>query len=361
MEKILVLGDPHFRETIVHLMEPICKEILELIVREQITRVISLGDTLHDHAWMHQETHDQACEFYIQVSKLCPLVVLIGNHDMINVNMFLSDKSPFKLLKNIPNITIVDKPLFIGPDLFTPFVQAGRLREALATVDYYPRDKGQDITDIYQVHPRFIFSHQTYINCLIGNRKCIEGDYWDTSLPQVINGHHHAFQVLPKVINVGSLIQTAYGEDHDKAVMIIQPDMEDTSVGFKDSCMFRRYRLKTVPRKKIIHMNIQDVVNKTPWESLEPDVLHKVVIHCSPTESSGLRKRKEYKVLQERVDKVEIHPDLKLPSKVEEIIRGIQSAEGKFPLLEDVVIKMLEQDAYTLKLFKNIYQSTITV
>ena len=58
---------------------------------------------------IHTQALCRANSFLIDLSKLRKTYVLIGNHDRINNNVFLTDEHPFTGLKGETNIVIVDK------------------------------------------------------------------------------------------------------------------------------------------------------------------------------------------------------------------------------------------------------------
>ena len=106
--KILVIGDPHFKKEKIEMMTNICNEIIQIVINNDINQVICLGDVLDKHSIIHLMPLYQASDFFFELSKYCPVYILVGNHDRINNSDFLSKYSSLYSLKNTPNIHIID-------------------------------------------------------------------------------------------------------------------------------------------------------------------------------------------------------------------------------------------------------------
>ena len=151
--KILVLGDPHFKEENLWWLQFTCEEIIEKIKEEKPDLCVCLGDTLDKHKNILMQPQHLAVDFFFKISQLCHLVILIGNHDRINKYDFLTDVHPFYALTKTPNITVAGQTIFDKERnlVYVPYVHPGRFLEALATV-----------INIDEIKPKFIFAHQEF-------------------------------------------------------------------------------------------------------------------------------------------------------------------------------------------------------
>jgi len=231
--KIFAIGDPHFKKGNLHFMKWACQEILEIARREEPDLCICLGDTLDTNNRIEMRAQRDAINFFFQLAEICPLIILIGNHDRENKTDFLSDVHPFFGLKKTPNITVVDSTIWDTQRnfIYVPYVAPGRFREALEKVDYYPDDT--DPED----QPRLIFAHQEIRGSFYGSKKnsvSEDGDVWNSKYPLIISGHIHEYQVLPGVVYVGTFYQQNYGENANKALMMIYLDEEAKPESFQD-------------------------------------------------------------------------------------------------------------------------------
>ena len=108
----------------------------------EIEIIVIMGDILDTHEKIHTLPFCRAVNFILELSRLKKTFVLIGNHDRMSNNDFLSDEHPFiGIDDNNDNLSIVDKVLVYNDYLFVPYVPPGRFKEALNTINY-DYDKG---------------------------------------------------------------------------------------------------------------------------------------------------------------------------------------------------------------------------
>jgi DNA repair exonuclease SbcCD nuclease subunit len=361
--KILLIGDPHFRKDNLDLMSRICQEILQLIDERNPDLVISLGDTLDTHERIYMPALTDATNFYLNISKKCPLILLIGNHDRENNSDFLSQCHPFVGLKEHPNITVVDTTIWDRERnfIYVPYVANGRFNEALSKVGYVPFQNG--IVNLEGEHPLFLFAHQEFQGCLMGAKTSSDGDVWSTHLPQIFSGHIHEYQVLPRIVYVGTFMQQNYGESTDKALIMIYTDEETETV--PDSKVIRpkfrteRIRLNSAPSKITIHLTLAELPNFA--SKIPPNCMVKVVIHLDATETEGLKQNPHYRALKGIVDKVVEKIESNKASLAQATIMELKNTGRLVPSqpeqrvfkLEEVVRAMLADDPFTLSLFQN--------
>lgn len=341
--QVLVMGDPHFKKNNLHIMDTLCKEILDLIHREKPDLFIALGDTLDTHERMHQEPFHAACKFFIEVSKICPVVNLIGNHDRLNNSEYLTDISPFYLMNHVPGITVVDKPLW-DPDwnfLFVPYVAPGLYRQVLAEVGYHPPEEPTESPWPSLERPRCIFSHQEFRDGQLGCRKSTVGDVWRADLPLTFNGHLHKYHLLPGVICVGTPIQENYGEDTDKALMMLKftPDQEHPII--------QRIPTTSVPSRITIELWKDGLDNAV--ERIPPNSMVRIKLHLEPTEIKAIKQDPRYIALASLVEKIECVADVQPTTKVSQIVDKHKKIGDL--TLEKVVMDLLADDPDCQQLF----------
>lgn len=347
--RILLIGDPHFRKNNLHIMRHVTQEILEIIDKRQVDLVIDLGDTLDRYCDFPAQI--DAIKFFKQIAERCELVVLIGNHDRQNNSDFLSDVHPFTGLEKYPNITIVDTTVWDKQKnfIYVPYVTPGRFNEALSKVGYYPFVNG--VVNLEQ-KVKFIFSHQDYMNRSNGKITFTDGDVWSQLLPQIFSGHIHKYQLLPKICYVGTFMQENYGEDTDKALMLIQ--LEDN-----DQYTAERIRLNSIPLRIEVHLNASELSNFA--SKIPAGYLVKVWLHMDATEVTAVRQSPHYKAMKNTVDMVTEKIVSNKANIAEKLITEFKekgSLPDKFIYdIDELVIAMLQDDPHAL----NIYQTEIAM
>jgi DNA repair exonuclease SbcCD nuclease subunit len=200
--ELLVVGDCHFKVSNVREMTEFCTNLVSLVKEKKYKTVIMMGDTLDTHEKVHLKPLCMATDLIKKLATLASVYLLIGNHDRINNNDFLSDIHPFSSLVNTSdNIHIIDKPSVfkIGNHniMMVPYVYPGRFMEAINTIRkddlfyFKGEEKGIRLNDIH-----CIFAHQEFYNCKLGATVSTIGDKWETNQPMVISGHIHEYDHL---------------------------------------------------------------------------------------------------------------------------------------------------------------------
>lgn len=214
----LVIGDPHFKVTEMKASIAMGKEILRIATEQQPDFIVCLGDTLDRHETIHTDPLCEAVSWLLQLKKIAPVYLLIGNHDRPNNSDFLSSRHPFTAIKEWPGIVVVDQVMVQEikgqPFFFVPYVPPGRLQEALDTIGWSPTG--------YHHQPWVCgFTHQEIYGIKMGTIISEKGDQWPTDWPLLINGHIHDRDIpQPNVISIGTPRQHAFGESPDKALSV---------------------------------------------------------------------------------------------------------------------------------------------
>lgn len=248
--KILVIGDPHFREGNVADMDYFVNFTIQFVKSHpEIEFIVVLGDILDRHGVLHQHPFHQACKFLYGLGSMKKTYVLIGNHDFDNPSKFLPDNHPFLMWKltECPGVVIVDKPLLIEDCVFVPYVPPGMFRQALEFIDP---------SFDYLQNSKLIFAHQEFKGCRMGPVVSEVGDSWPLNgfdkLPYVVSGHIHERQELNGILYVGTPVQNGFAD----------------SYGDKGLCMFDAENLigewfhVPIPRKMIVRVRQEEL---EPW------------------------------------------------------------------------------------------------
>lgn len=227
-DRILVLGDPHFKLSNRLQMEVVVDECVRVAAERRPTFIVCLGDILDRFSTIREEPLNQALDFFHRLLAHAPLFVLIGNHDRPNNATFCTTEHPFNACKHwMPSIQghhlhIIDTPrVVVMPSgrtyAFVPYCPSGRFAEALAL----PGAEGWQTSEV-------IFAHQDFQGAVYNGLASTTGDPWDSDdLPIVVSGHIHDYQELAGVIYPGSPIQHAANESTDKALYWL--DVSDTT------------------------------------------------------------------------------------------------------------------------------------
>lgn len=327
MNKVLLIGDPHFKVSNSLETSQFSKETLDYVSKnkEKLDYVVILGDTLDTHEKIHVLPFCRATDFITELSKIILVYVIIGNHDRINNNIFLTEEHPFTGLKNNKNIIIVDKVLKKDNVIFVPYVPNGRFEEALATVDF-----DQNKTEI-------IFAHQEFRGCKMGALISETGDVWPENFPTVFSGHIHDFQTPQKnILYTGTPFQHGFGDSDDKFLVLLN---------FTDRKTWDIEKIYIdVIKKKTISVNICDLEDfKIP-----ENYIIKLVIIGDPVTCNLILSKKS---VQDKLKKYNIqyrtkNPDIKLKNR--------ESKVSSSSFLEIIETKIKIESEEVRKIFKEI-------
>src|SRR5271156_171445 len=176
MVTCLVIGDLHFMKNNLQKMAEFTEKAIQQAKTLKPTFIVILGDTLHDHATVRIQPHNAAIKFLYEMTRVAPVYLLIGNHDMINSKQFLTDETIFLPLKHWKNMTVVDRPVNVDIKdkqfVFCPYVENGRFIEALNTL-------GECCWELADC----IFGHQEMRGCKMSKGISTEGDEWSPDFP----------------------------------------------------------------------------------------------------------------------------------------------------------------------------------
>jgi len=212
---VLCVGDPHARISTIGDLAKLSLKIKELAKEKKVTHIVILGDLFNDFTKIHLLVLRAVVNFFeIVLSTHLPVYYIVGNHDMLNNQVFLEDFHALTPFKNwLNNLKIVDEPLVEDGFVFCPYVAPGRFKEAVG-----PILKTKPL-----VWPGAIFCHQEFFGAKMGAIESKVGDVWSDKLPLVVSGHVHDREWLqPNILYVGAPAAQAYGENDDKTVSILE-------------------------------------------------------------------------------------------------------------------------------------------
>lgn len=329
--KILVIGDPHFKIDNIPEVECFIEGITKLANEECPDLIVCLGDILHTHERIHTMPLNKAYDFIDQLSAKAEMYILVGNHDYINNQQFLSKNHWMNGLKNWKNVTIVDEVKQFQNEsflfTFVSYVPPGRFEEALKTaaVDWK--------------QSTCIFAHQELYGCKMGLLPSIEGDRWLSEHPLVISGHIHGKHKLAEnIIYVGAPFQHTFDEVDEKTVSIFTFDGHDYNQRDVDLHL---------PRKITVSIDLNNALASDIDCSKENKI--KINLEGNMDDFKAFKKTEKYKEL--------VNKGAKVIFKVKEEKRE-KSIKGCFKdILEDLVNK--EKNPYLTQSYERIVKDNV--
>jgi DNA repair exonuclease SbcCD nuclease subunit len=171
--KFLFVGDPHYRPEDLSDCKKLIDQIEQLVLEKNIDKVVYLGDLHHTFSIVRIE----AISFWREaLSRIkVPQILLVGNHDM-SENTSNHVEHALLAYKDMPNVTIVDKPLVEDDICFLPYIHGDKNFEKIA-----------------QEHPaKILVCHQTISGAIFANGFAPDGaDRAVIPHPLLISGHIH--------------------------------------------------------------------------------------------------------------------------------------------------------------------------
>ena len=289
MKSILFIGDPHFQVSNITEVELFIEHIVKLAEDKNPDIIVIAGDLLHTHETIHTIALNKAYELVDKMRHITKTYVLVGNHDYIQNQQFLTENHWMNAMKEWKNTVIVDKVLSLNTDnekfIFVPYVSPGRFEEALNTFDGTWKDAS------------CIFAHQEFAGCKMGAIVSIEGDNWSIHNPLVISGHIHSKQTPQENIYYsGSAMQHAFGESEKNIIAYITFDEQKYNIEEIDL---------NLPRKKIIYLDVEDIDD---YKLPETKDKIKLTLSGNYEQFKALKKTKKYKNLLDKGTKVVFKP-----------------------------------------------------
>jgi len=314
--KILFIGDPHIKtdnhidvDILLSELEKICQSIT-------FDLIIVGGDVMHYHERIFTQALNKTLHFIKTLSKYAHIDILVGNHDMINNQQFLTSNHWLNVFSE-KNISVIDKPIKKQIDQFIfmlcPYVFPGRFIEALETVD-----KNWQECNV-------IFAHQEFKGCKMGSIISIEGDEWKQEYPQIISGHIHDNQIINNIYYPGTPLQHCFGDSEKRIVCYIDENNKIINLDLN------------VPKKKIVKATLS-----TLPEIKETSM--KIKLSATQEEFKLFKQSDQYKEYIDKGVKIQLE---KIKSEIHSDQKTFQT------ILDDLILK----DGNSL--LKKIYKSII--
>jgi len=338
---ILCIGDPHFtstnqRETDALTLET-SKLIGELEHKSNLpTAIIILGDTLDRHETVNLNVLARVKNFFYSILQhQVPLYVLIGNHDIPNNKLFMSEIHPFMAWSH-PMLHIIDKATIISFDGYchrfamVPYVPPGRFEEALQSLAS-PLDNAS-----------CIFAHQEFKGCCYGGISSTAGDVHQLPI-DVISGHIHDRQQVGRIYYPGTPYQTNMGEDTDKTISLFSWD-DSTNPSYTE----RRFNLD-IPKKITLNLDTNQIRVWTPPDSINR---YRIFLHGANSDFVSLSKQGVLKNLTSKGVKVVLKDTNTNPTSV---LGQIPTVRSNAPFINGLIdIVKREPDVQVRGLILNL-------
>jgi DNA repair exonuclease SbcCD nuclease subunit len=278
---VLFIGDIHIKFSNLKDLDQLESEMLKI---KDISFIVVAGDVLDTHEKIHTQLMNRAFTFLQNLRTLAPVYVLVGNHDYINNQQFLTDNHWMNALKEWDSIYIVDYPLrFENEDqafLMVPFVPPGRFVEALDKIEDWKTST-------------CIFAHQEIKNCKMGCIESQDGDVWLNEWPMLISGHIHDRQKIgANVLYPGSALNHAFGSDNQ--------GISKFSFDFEGKMEEQRIAIGLM-KKKVIYKDVNE------FQTIQKEnlvVQNKLCLSGELKDIKAFKKSKEFKGLMQKRIKV---------------------------------------------------------
>lgn len=283
--RALCLGDAHFQ---FNNTQKIDEYLLKLKIflsehQHEIDIIVSMGDVLHRHAQLHTIPLNKAVKYFQLLISFKPTYLIVGNHDMLNNSIFLTDDHWYNCLKLWPNITVIDtvKTEIINGCriIFCPYVSDGRFIEALETCN--SENNSWTSADV-------IFSHVTIRGVNMGHAIAKDCDEWKDDYPFLVTGHIHLSQRLgSNLYFTGSIMQVAVDEPPNKHIVLV-------TITHPGKVDIQEHNLN-LQRRDILHVNLREIDTLQIPE--EQNIKYTLYVHGEKEEFKAFIRGMKYKSL----------------------------------------------------------------
>ena len=339
MATVLFIGDPHIQTSNIPEVDIFIRKMVKLARDAPPDIIIIAGDLLHTHERLHTLALNKACELVHKMRAIALTYVLVGNHDYIQNQQFLTENHWMNGLKEWDNTIIVDKvrkdTINGEPFVFVPYVPPGRFMDALNTL-------GEPWNDA-----ACIFAHQEFFGCKMGAIVSEEGDKWPLDGPYIVSGHIHSKQTpQSNIYYTGSAMQHAFGESDQNIIARITFQNRGHVVEEIDL---------ELPRKKIVYMDVEDIDTYTV--PVTKDKI-KLTLKGDYDQFKAVKKTVAYKRLVEQGVKVVFKPTNKLEPVPDDVAITTTSVDVNFRQVLDAIVKK-EKNPYLMQAYEKIVHDTI--
>lgn len=192
---ILRVGDPHVKVGNIGESKSLIDFVAKTAIESKIDKIEILGDLFHTHAILRLEVIDFWVGALEKLTKICEVVLLVGNHDVSgDYNSNNSSLSTFALM-GWKNLIVVEKPTLLGVFGYVPYMHDSN--EFIGSA-----------IDLANRGAKVLICHQT----IQGSRyesgmyapDGISTEGWAERFAHVISGHIHAEQEFSNIIYPGT-------------------------------------------------------------------------------------------------------------------------------------------------------------
>lgn len=227
MNKLIFVGDPHAQPSNLKDCEKIIELVIETQQKEQASTLVLAGDLFHTHAVLRLEVVNFWKRAATLLSKqgFSKIYALVGNHDMAGDKQTEHKMSALDVLKDIPGVVVVDRPISNGYNMgFLPY--------------YSDNTKFIEATkEAYELGARILFCHQTFDGSKFDNGFYAPGGVDQNLLPafdQIVSGHIHTSQTIGKVFYPGTpKWDTLSDANEDKGIWVLSDSWKFISIAEK--------------------------------------------------------------------------------------------------------------------------------
>jgi DNA repair exonuclease SbcCD nuclease subunit len=180
---MLIVGDPHIKPDNIPESEKLLQFVKTKALENSVKTVVFLGDLFHTHRLIRMEVERFWIKWATQIGEIAKVILIVGNHDQPGDDQNEQVMSALDVLKEIKNVTVVDKPMEVDGISYFPHTSSDSKFKEWAE---------KTKTDL-------LFCHQSFDGSQYEN-----GFYAKDSLPldsiskfkKVICGHIHKSQEL---------------------------------------------------------------------------------------------------------------------------------------------------------------------
>lgn len=285
---VLFVGDLHFKVTNVVESKILIESLKTIIMEKNPNFVVLGGDLLHTHERLHTVPLNLCYKLISWIAERCKVYVIVGNHDFISNQQWLTDHHWMNGMKKWNNVFICDKPFFTKWNdyqfLFVPYVPNGKFLETLKTLNpIYGENYIKNIS--------CIFAHQEFKDCELGHN--IVSDMGDdiskeTTIRQIVSGHIHKNQTIRNIYYPGSCMQHTFQESEKNIVAMLHFNQNKPMKITEIEIRLPKKITKTITMEEFLQLDPAKI-------KIHPSDSYRLIIQCEESKSKHIKKTKHYK------------------------------------------------------------------
>lgn len=188
--RYLLVGDMHCTRPEIDDCRKIIDYIKTIVVTHKVEWVVFMGDQTNNHAVLDSYVMDFWKASFKELSKLAPIIVLVGNHDQAN-SKDVNTIDSMSIFKN-KRVSIIDRPtISLTGICYVPYIHDSA--EFIKIANSFPKEKT-------------LICHQSFNGARYENGHPIEDGADANKVPQqhIFSGHIHNKSKFGKLNYVGS-------------------------------------------------------------------------------------------------------------------------------------------------------------